>query len=809
MTADIIYYRAAETPATLASKEWSLIEDITEGDPEVTYQKGSITFATVGTKSVYVELADQYMNRSIVYNATTVYVTAPPINAFLEVTGSTGSEYYTGMEIDSLGRFNATNLININIYAEPSTDGMPLYYTLTSTGNALQAASNVDPNYVAFDPLNQNLTARLNGDLIGEDADKSVQVIFRDEAGNTTTLSTSIRFNTKLFRFKYGSEYLRNLKEPTSDYSVQLTERNNGVNVDIPSSVTVQNSYMRKWDDIYYPLTHKYPTLSNGQIDTVAALAIAPLNPLYDPISQEDNAVVYDDEGRVTTVNWTSDGTKDYGNFESSPSTDLRYWVIDNEGYGAISLQFEHFNIDSNKYGPPYNKQSPYGGDCVVIYDASAAGCVSTSMESGSIVYTLDRTDLLVELQAYSGIGDKVYNLRTGASVNAYTTGAFTVPEITTTSRVCIILYSDASVTASGFKIKAGPRHAITWNNYDLDYENGELWLHKYPTGAATENQVRAIVDYFDTKATVDYEDGSVIFEAQPSGVVTADYSYYNYAKTDIPNSRLFATYDDDFVDYLEANAYVSPDGVIPNKNIIYNYDLPTFTVVNPSGKLVQLYAWDKDRGLLEFAHPSGIIPDEILPSGISEEQREYSFVPRGRMFADYNHHTFYRLSNDGYGNFVFYDETLVADETPQYPDFTYGDIKIVNEGDVLLEDGLLRFLARGFDSDGNDVVEQVIDINRPWDTQLGSAAETYQKCSVQILPHHTWAAACTRENAKTIMNNGFAVSFQDLYPQQTIFGRVVWVLGGTSGSAYPPATTAGKKAWSSEISGKFYNFTT
>ena len=811
-------YRVAESEATLSTSTWSTILEVSEGSPPVVYTKGQLTFSngSFGVKNIYVEIADTLFNRSPVYSDSIVYNTTQPLDSYVKVTGSNGSEYYTGFTTDSNGRFNTTNLINLNIYARPVDPTMTLQYSLDGD---LKPAYNVTPNYVTFDPANPNITARLTGNLLGDDLDKTVTVYFRDEAGNVKTLSKNIRFNTKLYRMGYPlvnsipvtNSYLRNLREPSSDYDLQITESTtSGTNLVIPKSVVFAGQYVRKWEDVFYPITHRYPVLADGTIDTTVAIAMGgSSNAQYDAVQLSGGAIVYDTQGRVTTVDWTKNGTKNYENFESSPTSGLKYWVIDNYGYGAIDLTFEHFYIDSNKYGPPYNKQSPYGGDCVVIYDASATGCVTSQTVAGKEVFTLADSSLLVELQAYTGVGSSAYSLKTGASVNANTNGGFNVPTITTTSRICVILYSDASVTSYGFKIKAGPQYAQTWINYDVDYENAELWLHKYPTGTSTANKVKALVDYYSSKITKDYDDGSIVLEVQPEGEITADYSYYNYAGSDLTQSRLFATYNDDFVDYLDANAYVCPSGVIPNKNIIYTYDLETYTVVVPSGKIVQLYTWDKDRGILEFtdASASGVIPGGIIPSGIPSGELQYAFVPRGRMFADYDYHTYYRLSNDGYGNFVFYDETLVADSTPQYPDYTYGDIKIINEGGVILEDGLMRFLARGFDSNGDGTVDQVIDINRPWDVQQGTAAETYQKSAAEIRTQYTWATTCSKQDAMNILGSWQGRGFPaNLYPQQVMYGRVVWVLGGSGGSSYP-TTTSGKKAWSSEVSGKFYLF--
>ncbi|MBR4316286.1 MAG: hypothetical protein IKP65_04920 [Alphaproteobacteria bacterium] len=53
----------------------------------------------------------------------------------------------------------------------------------------------------------------------------------------------------------------------------------------------------------------------------------------------------------------------------------------------------------------------------------------------------------------------------------------FILPPITTCQRICLIPFTDYGdsddTTASGFKLKAGPKHFIEYNNYDFINNTG------------------------------------------------------------------------------------------------------------------------------------------------------------------------------------------------------------------------------------------------------------------------------------------------------------------------------------------------
>ena len=781
-------YRVSETLSTLTAQAWQSISN----------NLGSIYFSTSTQelKTFYIQVSDSYFNISGTQTSSITYLTTAPNTLYLSLTGSSGNTSYTGVVVNSDGSFTLSDAVTGSIYAESLTS---MYYYIDGD---VKDGANIR-TWLPFEASNNSFTAHLmpaNNLYLGNDTNNTVKVTFKDLAGNTASISDTIQFNTKIFNLSH-----KNLMTPTSSYDHQIMEvATTGDSVVLPRQATAVNSYVRMWNDIFYPTSHSYPTNSDGSINVSAAIAMGGIsNANNDAVLLNSGAIVYDSNGLTTTTNWTSNGTKNYLNMESSYETvngqGFRYWVIDNTGYGEFSLQFEQFHLDSNSYGPPFN-QIYSKGDALVIYDASAEGCCTPTISAyGQTTWTLTDSSLLTELYAYTGDGSNVFSRTTGALVNADTNGGFTTPTITTTTRICMILYTDAAITNSGFKLKGGPQHSTTWSNWQMDELNGQLWIHSYPTGASTTLPVRAIYTYYNSRVDVDCDNGTVTFDTALTGNVTGTYSYYGYNVSDTPPSLLFAAYNDDFVDYADASFYVSPVGVTPSKSELYQpptsstYPVP----VHSTGKITSQYTLDTDRGILQFS------------DGTSTFSDKYGYVPRGRVFGDYQYHTYYRLTNDGYGDFTFHDLTLVADNTPSYPDYTFGDIKIVNEGSAILEAGQMQFLPRGYDTNGDGVIEQVLDINRPWDVQQGTPAETYNVAACDIETSYIWSQTCTKAQAESILSTwkGKAFGF-NVSPQQVFYGRVVWVLGGTSGSSYP-TTTSGSKAFSSEIQGKFYSITT
>jgi hypothetical protein len=750
---------------------------------------GSITFqtSTEEIKNVYVQVRDNFYNTSDIVSDSTTLHTTGPTNTFLRINGTIPeNEFYTGMTIDSItGAMSPDRTARLDIFAED----------LLSIEVYIDGDVEDGPNVRTWMPLSTPQDVTLLGLDYNWDEDTNVSVTFRDAALNETPISKTIRLNTRVF---LCDETL--LREQDASYAHQILEVTNlGTTTIINETRDLEDTFTRRWNEIFYPITHDYPRGQDGLIDEAAAVAMnQSSNASYDAVQLSAGSVLYDSELRPITVNWTNDGSKDYENLESSYQGNLRYWVIDNSGYGDIDVDFEYFYMSPNSFGPPFNNISPYNGDHLVVYDASAEGAVQETIgPTGERGYTLIDSSKLVELYAYTGEGSSVIELSSGFSVNATTNGAFSVPTIRGATRLAFILYSDASDTASGFKIKSGPKYNVVFRNWDVDERNGEVWIHKYPNGQSYSGTVRMIYDYYDTDVSVDVDTGTVTFKQDPSGVVTADYTYYVPDAYKIPEDtqRMFVATRDDFVDYLEPSVYARPSGQLINKASNYIHGYPT--EVSPSGKVSANFTVDKDRGLIEFY------------DGTNEFGDEFAYVPKSRITIDYLAHTYKRLANDGFGNLIFRDETLVADSTPLFPDYTWVDVKIVNEGDAILEDGKLKFLSRGFDTNNDSIIDQVLDVNRPWDVQSGTAAETYDKAAMEIRNNYTWDSFATKAQCMSILSSWKNAPFGfDVYPRERFYGRVAWVLGGTSGGSYP-STSVGKKVFSAEIEGKYYNIET
>lgn len=756
-----------------------------------------------GEKAVYVQVADQYFNTSqYPYCSDSIMLhQTPPANAFLRINGTiAGNHTFTGIVIDPYtGVFTPDRTVRLDMYAE---DLYPMEIYID--GNMEDSA-----DVRSWIPYKISSTVTLatspSGTDFGYDANRTVNVMFRDIAGNTTTASRTIRLNNRIFKTAH-----KPMRPSSSEYTHQVYEVNNaGSQLLVIESVSLESTFVRKWSEIFYPTNHDYPRNPDGTIDETACKNLTGSNANYDTVRVDTvngvKSVYYDDEGRPVTNGWSLEN-KDYGNMESSywlppdPEDEdgvgdgLRYWIIDNTGYGDMTLEFEHFHLNPNSFGLPLNRMTPHVGDVLTIYNADADGAVVERLgPTGDTTYLLDDATKLVELYSFTGDGSQVVDLVSGYSMNADANGSFTVPEMKGVNRVCLVLYTDAGGVASGFKLKAGPRHSTVFTNYHVDENNGELWLHKYSNGQSTTQPVRMIYDYYDAEATVDLDEGTVSFAINPSGRVFADYTHYVKPEDMITGdlSRQFISFDDDYVDYLEPSLYVKPSGQLLNKSSIYEFGYPDSP--HPSGVVLANFSVDKDRGVVEFA------------DGTADYGDEFAYVPpSGRILMDYFHHTFKRLSNDGYGTLNFRDNTIVADNTPIYPDFTFTDIKFVNEGDAILENGKMEFVSRGYDDDNNDVIDQVLDVNRPWDTQKGTAAETYDRVAMQPSQTYSFNLRPTQAEARTILSTYKGSSFLFLCPSRSRwFGRVVWSLGPDY-----PDTTTGKKCFSSTISGNFYNLT-
>lgn len=808
-------------------------------------------------KQIWLQLADNQFNVSKVVTGVMTVYQVQPYSKFIKITGTNKNNNYTGVQIDSVtGQFQINDQVTVQFSAVTQKSQVKLYYKITGDIYDQYIQKDESGNYVtkkwsnyqlfsASDnlkklhliPSTKNIsnvsdsskyysdsfysiqTNTVNGVVtktkktisqgcLSTDAQKSITITFRDSAGNVSSITGNIYMNTMLFKTQH-----KNLRQPSSSYDLQLYKNQSNSYTLISRTDSSTASSSRKWNDIFYPSTHSYPTLADGTIDQNLAKGITNSNANYDPVVTNNGSIVYDSNGRVTTI-WNN--SKKYPTMVSSyddlnnTGTGFTYWIIDNKSYGDITLQFEYFYLDNVPYGPPYNqmlgKNTP---DILAVYDASQEGCVRQIVNSlGQTQYLLEDTTKLKRLQRYTGYADKAMSYDTG-TVNATAQGSF-VTQPFGTQRLCLIFYSDCqnsnntstSPIGSGFKIKAAKPIIQYWQNFDIDTTNGLVWVHMssnvqgIETAGQSINVLNMTYDYYNTSITIDYQQGSVIFDQKPQNDVFATYTYYDYNKDDTPPTRDFMADGDDMVDYADLNVYFVNKGVSPTKakNVTPLYPTlqpgqqqPTY----PDGKLVNYFATDKDRGIIQFNNGTSI-------------GNQFSYVPRGRLFGDYRYHTYQRLANDGYSDFEFNDSILVADRTTKYPDFTWGDIKIVNQGDASLQAGQIKFLARGVVTD--NVVTQVLDINRPWDVQSGTAQQTYAKTGCQISKNYKWDSySCTRDQAKAILSkstvNQFNVS--QFESKGILYGRIVLCLGGTNDSY--PTTTAGKKVFSSQIAGKFY----
>ena len=453
----------------------------------------------------------------------------------------------------------------------------------------------------------------------------------------------------------------------------------------------------------------------------------------------------------------------------------------------------------------------------------NADGTISYPSEGLNTVY-------MELLAVYSGRPGSVYDWFSGESIRSNdTTGAFDATF--NCSRICIIVCTDSSKESSGFKIKAGKKIGLTYSNYDIDETNGELWYHGESDGwGSTENAIRMFYDYYDSNVSYDYDRGYVIMNVNDmpkDAIVTCDYSYYKNINdyneeeiswlngnvddnSSIEHYRLYLASDDDFYDYLVPSVYVTPYKEKINK------DGQVYTPQNKiAGKFTDSYwAIDKDRGVIEINRHSDDNPSGNVP-----------FNDNGypmRITMDYTHHTFYRLSNDGYGNVHFEDKVIVADSTPVYPDATWADIRIINEGDSILESGKLIFKCRGEVEGNSEEVKKPLDVNRPWDVQEGKKAVTWDRCRVYISYTYdenyfqfTPSISNLRRTYNKAGGNSASLIKSDsepyLAPKESLYGRIVWNLAGDTGSnlnnvQYPTdGLTVGRKSWSAEVSGRFY----
>ena len=779
-------------------------------------------------KNYYLRFYDKYGNVSEICTVVTEIYQVAPYDAYIKVTGSSGSQYYTGM-FQKYGRFLPSEFVEITFSAKSRTS---LMYRFSQSNCSLMS---LDYEYKRLpESGKKTLIVKLmpstsRETLLNKDLFCNITIEFLDDAGNDSSVTAQIKFITQLHR----TENL-NLLEESENYSHELYSVNNTTSEKLSRKRISTTEFYRSWNEIWFPESHGSPLKSDKSIDEVEALRIADLNnnsggelTIYDKLSKTGNDLSKDADGRFIQNMNAWDKTKKYpANLNklglNSGEDDYKYWIIDNTGNLDFKLEFEVFDFDGQETTIPANYSSPYEGDCLVVYDASAVGCTSEDIdENGNVVYKLEDSSKLKQLFALKGsyvtnannpfrlLSDEI----TGNLVPA--DSGFITPSINSTSRICLIPFSDSQGERSGFKLKSGPKHWLEYINYESIEKLGEFWVHNSPETKNGDwqgcSQLQMNYSYYESFATIDREESTVKFDTYQNNIVTGTFTHYLYLYTDGTNSypfsyffaetypkytdeeeipmentgdviKTFMLYNDDLVDYSEPSFYVIYSGEKPNKTAYYNF--ANYRVEN-EGRLSSNYIINKDTGILTF-------------SGLT---------PLGRFSGDYYYHTFYRLTSDGYGDLSFYNQTLVpASANDSYTDYTWVDLKIVNEGTNQLTNGTLKFLARGYITAGT-VVDTVLDNNRPWDVQMGTVAETVNRTGAVYSESYNGLGGTSRSEAINAIKSQ-TLQFGTLDAKSSKFVRVFWCIATNEQGTGWIDCTRGEKLFSAELSGKFYVFT-
>ena len=785
---------------------------------------------------IYFSLEDSDGNTTVPKKVTMKVYQIKPSKLSLVVTGSSGSQNYTGYYVKH-GRMFPSELVSVAFSAESNLD---MTYRVRGdvkkefSGNLVNRVSykhimkldsHSDPDY-GKNPLLYPLGTSTK---LGR-TKMSIHLDVTDEAGNTDTIQKDITWMPQLYRLKH-----LNLREPSSsDYSHKMSSQNSP----ILQKVVDTNNYTRSWNEIWYPETHGSPTSGDGSVNHEEALDFAknPTSELlekYDPLALLDNGdeLAKDADGRYLQDVGKWDRTKVYPAKENSRlvnNTYQKYWIIDNSGNPDLQLEFEIFDFSSSITKFPENLNARTSGDSLSVFDASDPDCVYSNPvvdEYGRKHWVLKDSTKLSHLFTLKGSGfDKANNkpaiIDSDVGDQLEDTGnGFICPAILQCSRICIVPFTDYGTEtesrASGFKLKAGKIRYSEYENYECIEETGEVWVHVLMNESWTvPSNLEMMYDYYESKIDIDSDSGVASFtsrqvypvlgtfsnylylykkDERDSNVYVAGYphSYFSAQNTGLNEQSLnciktFATSQDDLQDYSSKAFYVSYMGTEPVKNQIYD---PNVATNDSSGKFTA-YSMDNDTGILKV--------NSTTP-------------PRGRLFADYYYHTFYRLTSDGYGDLYFYGNGILvpASATNSYTDWTYVDLKIVNEGGNTLNDGMLTFLARGYITKGS-VVDTVLDQNRPWDVQEGTTAETVNRTGAR------YSTSFSNLDAEYPANRAMAfdarseqsLSFGTIEPKQTIFVRVFWCIAQNAAGTAWIDCSRGNKCYSGELSGTYFIFT-
>jgi hypothetical protein len=785
---------------------------------------------------IYFSLKDSDGNTTVPKKVTMKVYQIKPSKLSLVVTGSSGSQNYTGYYVKH-GRMFPSELVSVAFSAESNLDMTYRVYgdvkkeysgnlvNMVSYKHIMKLDSHSDKDY-GKNPLLYPLgtSTKLSRTKM------SIHLEVTDEAGNTDTLKRDIMWMPQLYRLRH-----LNLREPSSsDYSHKMSSQNSP----ILQRVVDTNNYTRSWNEIWYPETHGSPTSGDGSVNHDEALDFAknPTSELlekYDPLALLDNGeeLAKDTDGRYLQDVGRWDRTKVYPAKENSRlvnNTYQKYWIIDNSGNPDLQLEFEIFDFSSSITKFPENLNARTSGDSLSVFDASDPDCVYSNPvvdEYGRKHWVLKDSTKLSHLFTLKGSGfDKANNkpaiIDSDVGDQLEDTGnGFICPAILQCSRICIVPFTDYGTEtesrASGFKLKAGKIRYSEYENYECIEETGEVWVHVRMNDSWTvPSNLEMMYDYYESKIDIDSDSGVASFtsrqvypvlgtfsnylylykkDERDSNVYVAGYphSYFSAQNTGSNEQALnciktFATSQDDLQDYSSKAFYVSYMGTEPVKNQIYD---PNVATNDSSGKFTA-YSMDNDTGILK----------------VNSET-----PPRGRLFADYYYHTFYRLTSDGYGDLYFYGNGILvpASATKSYTDWTYVDLKIVNEGGNTLNDGTLTFLARGYITKGS-VVDTVLDQNRPWDVQEGTTAETVNRTGARYSTSFSNLDATYPANRATAFDarSEQSLSFGTIEPKQTIFVRVFWCIAQNAAGTAWIDCSRGNKCYSGELSGTYFIFT-
>lgn len=852
-------YQASESSGSLDSAP---IQTVSSGNGSYSVD----TTVVEGPKTIYVQIYDTFYNKSAVTTVGTtdstvplpVFKKFPPANVFASITGTVGNGIYTGIRVNDDGSLTPDRRVTVFVFASTSIP-IPLQFKIETTSDVESGSNNTDSVLAGqvgvFQDFDAQLTSKSSqvvklrkttanpaADDFNVDANCTVRVTFQDAAGNYASASpVTIRLNTRI----YQSAHHPLLPGSVPAIREVVTQIVNGrpvtTEVALPQ-VTPGTTPIRPWRDIFYPPTHSFPLTVTGDIDQDAALAMAgvstPDNDAVDRVYLGNNVytLAVDSDGRpIMTSGWTADGTKIYEDFLSSSVDNLTSWVLDTGDTSDVVIDFEDFAVDPTIAPPPLNPLAPYPQDVLVIYDATAPGATERYIdEFGKPALRIRDSSLLTELMALTGSGINVIDLTSGKSVNASSNGKFTVGPFLGVSRVAIVLYSHLrpfradqdKKRAAGFRIMSGRKQIPNWSNWEVDLSTGQVWVHKangQVPGAADSTDKKFIYQYYSEQVDVDPETGTVTFGVAPTGTVTMDYSYYNAPST---TTLTYLLSQDDVYELVPSTVYVAR----PNVGVLTPTDKSKIYEDDQGGglhygRVVTQVTWDKDRGVVTFNAGSG-------PADFQ------------RVFADYQYHTFKRLTADNLGDLTFDSgngSTIVPALVSEYPDYTWADIKVTNEGTATLNNGSVTFTFRGYDSNNNakpdflttsNPKDQVLDHNRPWDVQKGTNEETINRLAVRFTGTWFWTSLFYRDQSDVPSSGrppGFDVNWQcankyysyrssdlrDQYantaaamkPGDVLYGRVLWHLGG-GGTSYPSSSSlsAGEKRCSIEVNGTYFD---